>query len=64
MLTRPRRRVSLQTVLAWLFANPMLPPADVPPLRGRFNRLGEPRDLLALNTWATRNKLSVQLGRW
>jgi hypothetical protein len=32
--------------------------------RGRFNRLGEPRDLLALNAWATRNELEVRLGAW
>ena len=32
--------------------------------RGRFNRLPEPRDLLALEAWATRNKLQVCLARW
>jgi len=32
--------------------------------RGRFNRLPEPRDLLALEAWASRNKLQVCLGRW
>lgn len=32
--------------------------------RGRFNRLPEPRDMMALNAWATRNKLQVSLGRW
>jgi hypothetical protein len=32
--------------------------------RGRFNRLPEPRDLLALAAWASRNKLQVCLGRW
>ena len=32
--------------------------------RGRFNRLPEPRDVLALEAWASRNKLQVCLGRW
>jgi hypothetical protein len=32
--------------------------------RGRFNRLPEPKDALALDAWATRNKLQVSLGRW
>jgi hypothetical protein len=32
--------------------------------RGRFNRLPEPRDLLALEAWASHNKLQVSLGRW
>lgn len=32
--------------------------------RGRFNRLPEPRDTLALDAWATRNKLQVSVGRW
>ena len=32
--------------------------------RGRFNRLPEPRDMLALDAWATRNKLQVSLGQW
>jgi hypothetical protein len=32
--------------------------------RGRFNAKAEPRDLLALEAWATRNTLSVALGRW
>ena len=32
--------------------------------RGRFNRLPEPRDVMALEAWATRNKLLVSLGRW
>jgi hypothetical protein len=32
--------------------------------RGRFNRSPEPRDLLALEAWATRNGLSLALGRW
>jgi hypothetical protein len=32
--------------------------------RGRFNRLPEPRDMLALEAWASRNKLQVSVGRW
>jgi hypothetical protein len=32
--------------------------------RGRFNRLPEPRDMRALEAWATRNKLNVALGPW
>jgi hypothetical protein len=32
--------------------------------RGRFNAKPEPRDLLALEAWATRNKLSISLDRW
>jgi hypothetical protein len=32
--------------------------------RGRFNRLPEPRDILALDAWASRNKLQVSVGRW
>lgn len=32
--------------------------------RGRFNARAEPRDLLALEAWAARNKLTVSLGRW
>jgi len=32
--------------------------------RGRFNRMPEPRDMLALEAWATRNKLQVLTGRW
>ena len=32
--------------------------------RGRFNRPPEPRDALALDAWATRNKLRVSAGRW
>ena len=32
--------------------------------RGRFNRLPEPRDMLALDAWASRNNLQVSLGRW
>ena len=32
--------------------------------RGRFNRLPEPRDMLALDAWAGRNNLQVSLGRW
>lgn len=32
--------------------------------RGRFNRLPEPRDLLALEAWASRNTLQLCLGRW
>ena len=32
--------------------------------RGRFNRLPEPRDVLALEAWASRNKLQVCLSRW
>jgi hypothetical protein len=32
--------------------------------RGRFNRLPEPRDTLALDAWASRNKLQVSVGRW
>jgi hypothetical protein len=31
--------------------------------RGRFNRLPEPRDMLALDAWAGRNNLQVALGR-
>jgi PcfJ-like protein len=30
--------------------------------RGRFNRRPEPRDLMALNEWASRNRLQVVLG--
>ncbi len=30
--------------------------------RGRFNRLPEPKDVLALEAWATRHKLQVSLG--
>jgi hypothetical protein len=32
--------------------------------RGRFNATAEPRDMLALEAWATRNRLTVSLGRW
>jgi hypothetical protein len=32
--------------------------------RGRFNARAEPRDLLALEAWATRNRLTLSLGRW
>ena len=32
--------------------------------RGRFNRLPERRDMLALEVWASRNKLQLSLGRW
>ncbi len=32
--------------------------------RGRFNRLPEPRDMLAVDAWASRNKLRVCVGRW
>ena len=32
--------------------------------RGRFNRLPEPKDMLALEAWATRNKLQILLGGW
>jgi hypothetical protein len=32
--------------------------------RGRHNRPPEPKDMLALEAWATRNKLQVPLGRW
>jgi hypothetical protein len=32
--------------------------------RGRFNAKAEPRDLLALEAWASRNRLSIALGRW
>jgi hypothetical protein len=32
--------------------------------RGRFNAMPEPRDILALEAWATRNKLSISQGRW
>ncbi len=31
--------------------------------RGRFNRLPEPRDMLALDAWASRNKLQVSVRR-
>ena len=32
--------------------------------RGRFNAKAEPRDVLVLEAWATRNKLTASLGRW
>jgi hypothetical protein len=32
--------------------------------RGRFNAKAEPRDLLALEAWAARNRLTLSLGRW
>jgi hypothetical protein len=32
--------------------------------RGRFNRTPEPREVLALQAWATRNKLQPSMGRW
>jgi hypothetical protein len=32
--------------------------------RGRHNRSPEPKDVLALEAWATRNRLQVSIGRW
>jgi PcfJ-like protein len=32
--------------------------------RGRFNRLPEPRDVLALQAWASRNRLQATPGSW
>jgi hypothetical protein len=32
--------------------------------RGRFNAKAQPKDLLVLEQWATRNDLTIALGRW
>jgi hypothetical protein len=39
-------------------------PRQIVQARGRFNAKPAPQDLLALEAWATRNTLSVALGRW
>jgi hypothetical protein len=39
-------------------------PRRIVQARGRFNAKAEPRDLLVLEQWATRNQLTIGLGRW
>ena len=40
------------------------PPRQIVQARGRFNRLPEPREMLALEAWAGRNRLQIALGSW